>query len=126
MNLLLNSEAEEYVLLLINAVSMTKFNDFIKAISKKYNWHEELCCCYFETNDNDEEYYRFETFEGDSYRIAYESFLSYVRLAIIRYYLGIDSSKSKETLKEVIKNTVFESTLDNVNSSLAIDFPLIG
>jgi len=126
MNLLLNSDADEYILLLINTVSMSKFNKFIETINQKGNWFEELCCCYFEVTEENEGYYRFETFEGNTYKLSYEKFLDYVRLAIIRYYLGSKSNEVRNMLKETIKNTVFESLLDNVNYSLAIDFPLIG
>mgnify|MGYP000768860231 CR=1 FL=1 len=126
MNLLLNHEADEYILLLINTISMSKFDKFIKAINQKNGWSEELCSCYFETTSENEEYYRFETFEGDTYKLSYQKFLGYVRLAIIRYYLGCESDETKEALKRVIKNTVFDSVLDNVDLSLAIDFPLIG
>ena len=126
MNLLLSSDADEYILLLINTISMSKFNTFVETISRKGNWSEELCCCYFETAKGNEKYYRFETFEGDTYKLSYEKFLDYVRLAIIRYYLGSKSDEAKKLLRETIKNTVFESVLDNVNLSLSIDFPLIG
>ncbi len=126
MNLLLRSEAEEYILLLINTVSMSKFEDFVENIISKKDWYEELCCCYFESNNNGDEIYRFETFEGDTYKMSYNNFLSYVKLAIIRYYLGSDTDEMKERLKEKIKNTVFESSLENIDTSLAINLPLIG
>ena len=126
MNLLLSDEADEYILLLINAVPISKFDEFIKAIDKKKGWFEELCCCYFETINGNEEYYRFETFEGDTYKLSYEKFLDYVRLSIIRYYLGVECNEIKESLREKIKGTVFESALDNVDASLSIDSPLIG
>jgi len=126
MNLLLSNDADEYILLLVNTVSMPKFNNFVETISQKGNWSEELCCCYFETTKENEEYYRFETFDGGTYKLSYEKFLDYVRLAIIRYYLGSKSDEARKLLRETIKNTVFESVLDNVNLSLAIDFPLIG
>ena len=125
MNLLLISDADEYILLLINTVSMSKFNEFVETINQKGDWSEELCCCYFETAEENEEYYRFETFEGDTYKLLYEKFLNYVRLAIIRYYLGSKSDEARNTLRETIKNTVFDSVLDNIDPSLASGVPLV-
>ena len=75
-------------------------------------------------NDN-KEYYQFETFEGDTYRMSYNDFLDIVKLAIIRFYLGTDDVEIKESLKEYIKNTVFDSVLDNIDSSLASGVPLV-
>ena len=57
MNLFLSSDADEYIILLINSVSMSKFEKFIKAIDQKEDWIEELCSCYFETENNNKEYY---------------------------------------------------------------------
>ena len=51
MNLFLSSDADEYIILLINSVSMSKFEKFIKAIDQKEDWIEELCSCYFETEN---------------------------------------------------------------------------
>ena len=58
MNLFLSSDADEYIILLINSISMSRFDNFIKAIDKKEDWIEELCCCYFEKESN-KEYYGF-------------------------------------------------------------------
>ncbi|MBQ3408395.1 MAG: hypothetical protein IJH12_04225 [Clostridia bacterium] len=124
MNLFLSSDADEYIILLINSISVSEFEKFIKAIDKKEDWIEELCCCYFET-ENNKDYYRFETFEGNTYKLFYEKFIEYVKLAIIRYYLGNKSDEMKKSLRETIKNTIFEQVLDNIDSSLAIDVPLI-
>lgn len=126
MNLFLSSDAEEYIILLINGISMSEFENFIKAVDKKEDWIEELCCCYFETENYKKEYYRFETFEGNTYKLSYEKFIEYVKLAIIRYYLGNKSDEIKKSLRETIKNTIFEQVLDNIDLSLAIDMPLIG
>ena len=52
MNLFLSSDADEYIILLINSISVSEFEKFIKAIDKKEDWIEELCCCYFETENN--------------------------------------------------------------------------
>ena len=125
MNLFLSSDADEYIILLINSVSMSKFEKFIKAIDQKEDWIEELCSCYFETENNNKEYYRFETFEGNTYKLFYEKFIEYVKLAIIRYYLGNKSDEMKKSLKETKKNTIFEQVLDNIDLSLAIDMPLM-
>ena len=125
MNLFLSSDADEYIILLINSVSMSKFEKFIKAIDQKEDWIEELCSCYFETENNNNEYYRFDTFEGNTYKLFYEKFIEYVKLAIIRYYLGNKSDEMKKSLKETIKNTIFEQVLDNIDLSLAIDMPLM-
>ena len=35
---------------------MSKFEKFIKAIDQKEDWIEELCSCYFETENNNKEY----------------------------------------------------------------------
>ena len=126
MNLFLSSNADEYIILLINSVSMSKFENFIKTVDKKEDWIEELCCCYFEKENNNKEYYRFETFEGNTYKLSYEKFIEYVKFAIIRYYLGNKSDEMKKSLKETIKNTIFEQVLDNIDLSLAIDMPLMG
>lgn len=126
MNLLLSNDADEYILLLINSVSMQQFNEFIECIDQKKNWYEELCCCYFETNNEMYEYYRFETFEGNTYKLAYDEFLKYVKLAIVRFYLGSKDEKIKKSITESIKNTIFKSSLDNIDTSLMIDVPLIG
>ena len=124
MNLFLSSDADEYIILLINSISMSRFDNFIKAIDKKEDWIEELCCCYFEKESN-KEYYGFETFDGNTYKLSYEKFIEYVKLAIIRYYLGNKSDEMKKSLKATIKNTIFETVLDNIDLSLAIDIPLI-
>lgn len=126
MNLLLSNDADEYILFLINSVPMQQFNEFIECIDKKKNWYEELCCCYFEKNNEMYEYYRFETFEGDTYKLAYDEFLKYVKLAIVRFYLGSKDEKNKDSIREAIKNTIFKSSLDNIDASLMIDVPLIG
>lgn len=126
MNLLLSNEADEYIILLINSIPMSKFNSFIKHISQKKNWSEELCCCYFETLNDDFEYYRFETFEGLTFKLSYDEFIKYVKLAIIRFYIGSKDEKSRNEIMESIDNTVFKSILDSIDISLAINTPLIG
>ena len=126
MNLFSSCDADEYIIFLINSVSMSEFENFIKSIEQKKNWYEELCCCYFEIGSDNKEYYRFETFEGNTYKLNYEKFIEYVSLAIIRYYSGNISDKMKKSIKETIKNTIFEKVIDNIDSSLAIDMPLIG
>ena len=40
MNLFLSSDADEYIILLINSISMSRFDNFIKAIDKKEDWIE--------------------------------------------------------------------------------------
>ena len=55
----------------------------------------------------------------------YNYFLDIVKLAIVRFYLGTDDVKIKESLKEYIKNTVFDSVLDHIDSSLASGVPLV-
>lgn len=125
MNLLVNNEANEYVELLINTLPARHFQKFIECVNKKENWTAELCWCFFEKSDDNKEYYQFETFEDDTYRMSYDDFLDIVKLAIIRFYLGTDDVEIKESLKEYIKNTVFDSVLDNIDSSLASGVPLV-
>lgn len=126
MNLLFSHEADEYIILLINSVPISKFESFINKIIQKENWSEELCCCYFESEGENVELYRFETFEGDTYKLSYSKFSDYIQLAIIRYYLGSKSDEAKKRLEATIANTIFESSLNNIDSSLATDIPLIG
>lgn len=126
MNFLLYHEADEYIVMILNDLSKSEFFRFIKCIDQKAYWSGELCSCFFETANENDEYYQFETFEGNSYKMSYGEFLKYVELAIIRFYLGSKDDKDKETIKEVIDNTIFESVLDNVDPSLAIDKPLVG
>lgn len=126
MNFLLYHEADEYIVMILNDLSKSEFFRFIKCIDQKMYWSGELCSCFFETTNEGDEYYQFETFEGNSYKMSYSEFLKYVELAIIRFYLGSKDDKDKETIKEIIENTVFESVLDNVDPSLAIDKPLVG
>lgn len=125
MNLLLSDEAEEYIIFILNSVSMSEFTNFIAAIDRKANWYEELCCCYFE-QANEYEYYRFETFEGNTYKLGYDEFLKYVKLAIIRFYLGCEEDNMKKSILSSIENTIFKSVLDNIDTSLKLDIPLIG
>lgn len=125
MNLLVNNEANECVVLLINSLSACHFKRFIECVDKKENWTAELCWCFFEKSDDNKEYYQFETFEDDTYRMFYDDFLDIVKLAIIRFYLGTDDVRIKESLKEYIKNTAFDSVLDNIDPSLASGVPLV-
>ena len=125
MNLLVNNEANECVELLINTLAACLFKKFIECVNKKENWTAELCWCFFEKSNDNKEYYQFETFEGDTYRMSYNDFLDIVKLAIIRFYLGTNDVKIKESLKEYIKNTVFDSILDNIDPSLASGVPLV-
>ena len=125
MNLLVNNEANECVELLINTLPARHFQKFIECVNKKENWTAELCWCFFEKSDDNKEYYQFETFEDDTYRMSYDYFLDIVKLAIIRFYLGTDDVEIKESLKEYINNTVFDSVLDNIDSSLASGVPLV-
>ena len=125
MNLLVNNEANECVELLINTLPARHVQKFIECVNKKENWTAELCWCFFEKSDDNKEYYQFETFEDDTYRMSYDDFLDIVKLAIIRFYLGTDDVEIKESLKEYIKNTVFDSVLDNIDSSLASGVPLV-
>lgn len=128
MNLLfsddLNSEKDFDVILLINTISESSFNDFLMKISSKGDWVEELCCCYYEM-DHEKEYYRFENFEGNHSMLPYEQFTNYVELAIIRYLLAC--SPEKRILSEKIVNrTIFVSALDNVEESFSTGVPLVG
>ena len=125
MNLLINNEANECVELLINTLPARHFQKFIECVNKRGSWTAELCWCFFEKSDDNKEYYQFETFEDDTYRMSYDDFLDIVKLAIIRFYLGTDDVEIKESLKEYIKNTVFDSVLDNIDSSLASGVPLV-
>ena len=125
MNLLVNNEANDFVDFLINTFTARHFQKFIECVNKKENWTAELCWCFFEKSDDNKEYYQFETFEDDTYRMSYDDFLDIVKLAIIRFYLGTDDVEIKESLKEYIKNTVFDSVLDNIDSSLASGVPLV-
>lgn len=120
----LKNEKDFDIILLINSISESKFNSFIKKISSKSNWSEELCCCYFETSDNSE-YYRFETFEGNSFKLTYDEFLYYVRLAIIRYFLECKTYENKKILEDVIKNTILSPVLNEIDESLSTGFPLV-
>lgn len=126
MNLLLSTEADEFILLLINTIPMSKFSQFIHNIDQKKNWSEELCCCYFENDNCNNSYYRFETFEGNTYKLSYDDFLEFVRLAIIRFYLGSKEDEMQLSIKDSIANTVFHSCLNDIDDSLALDIPLIG
>lgn len=121
MNLLVNNETNECVELLINTLQACHFKKFIECVNKKENWTAELCWCFFEKSDDNKEYYHLET----SDRIYYDDFLNVIKLAIIRFYLGTDDIKIKESLKEYIKNTVFDSVLDNIDPSLASGVPLV-
>ena len=127
MNLIVNSdlikESDFDIILLINAVSPTYFHSFIKTIAEKGDWHEELCCCYFETIDN-VEYYSFETFEDNNFRLTYDEFSHYVKLAIIRYLLGWKYDEDKKKLEEIVKNTSFSSVLNEVDEAYSIGLPL--
>lgn len=128
MNLLfindLKSKNNFDVILLINTISESNFNDFLMKISSKGDWVEELCCCYYET-DHEKEYYRFETFEGNHSLLPYEQFTNYVELAIIRYLLAC--SPEKRILSEKIVNrTIFVSALNNVDESFSTGVPLVG
>ena len=125
MNLLVNNEVNECVALLINALPVCHFKKFIECVNKKENWTEELCWCAFEKSNDNKEYYVFETFEDDTCTIPYDEFLEVVKLAIIRFYLGTHDDKSKEMLKDSVKNTVFESALVNIDPLLASDIPLV-
>ena len=125
MNLLVNNEANECVELLINTLPACHFKKFIECVNKKENWTAELCWCFFEKSDDNKEYYHLETFENNNYRIYYDNFLNIIKLAIIRFYLGTDDVKIKESLKEYIKSTVFDSDLDNIDPSLASGGPLV-
>lgn len=125
MNLLVNNEANECVKLLINTVPMCHFKKFIECVDKKENWTAELCWCSFENSDDNKEYYQFETFEDETYKMSYDDFLNIVKLAITRIYLGTNDVKIKESLKEYIKNTVFDSVLDSIDPSLESGVPLV-
>ena len=128
MNLLFNydfkKEEEFDVILLINAVTESKISSFVNTISSKGNWSEELCCCYFEKNGNNE-CYRFETFEGNSFRINYNKFVDYVSLAIIRYLLGCKVEENIVLFKKSIRNTIFVSALNDIDESLSTGVPLV-
>lgn len=125
MNLLVNNETNECVELLINTLQACHFKKFIECVNKKENWTAELCWCFFEKSDDNKEYYQFQTFEDDTYKISYDDFLDIIKLVIIKFYLGTDDVKIKESLKGYIKNTVFDSVLDNIDPSLASGVPLV-
>ena len=126
MNLLVNNEVNECVALLINALPVCHFKNFIECVNKKENWTEELCWCAFEKSNDNKEYYVFETFEDETYTMLYEEFLEVVKLAIIRLYLGANDDKKREILKEAVKNTAFDSVLDNIDPSQASSIPIYG
>lgn len=124
MNIFVNYEVNECVVLLINSIPACHFKKFIECVDKKENWAVDLCWCYFEKSDDNKEYYQFETLEDNTYRMSYDDFVDIVKLAIIRFYLGTDDV-NKESIKEYIKNTVFDAALDNVDPSLASGVPLV-
>lgn len=125
MNLLVNNETNECVELLINTIPAARFTKFIDCVNKKEGWVTEVCWCFLEKSDDNKEYYRFETFEDETCTLSYDDFVSIVKLAIIRYYIGADDVKIKEELKEHIKNTIFDSILDSIDPSLASGVPLV-
>lgn len=125
MNLLVNNEANICVELLINTLPASHFKKFIECVDKKENWTSELCWCSFENTDENKEYYQFETFDDDTYKMSYDDFKDIVKLAIIRFYLGTDDIEVREAIKECIKNTVFDSALDNIDPALASGVPLV-
>lgn len=126
MNLFLSSDADEYIILLINSVSMSKFEKFIKAIDQKEDWIEELCSCYFETENNNKEYYRFETFEGNTYRHTCATLLyneGNADILIAQKILGHESLSSTEIythindvkLKDIMQNYGVSSLIEKEN-----------
>ncbi len=128
MNLLfindLKSKKNFYVILLINTIPESNFNNFLMKISSKGDWVEELCCCYYET-DHEKEYYRFETFEGNHSLLPYEQFTNYIELAIIRYLLACSPEK-RIVSEKIVNRTIFASALDNVEESFSTGVPLVG
>lgn len=110
--------------LIINAISLTSFHTFVKTIAGKGDWCEELCCCYFEKIDN-VEFYSFETFEDNNFRLTYNEFLHYVKLAIIRYFLGWKYDEDKKKLEEIMVNTSFSSVLNEIDESYSTGLPLM-
>ncbi len=125
MNLLVNNETNECVELLINTIPASHFIKFIDCVNRKERCVSELCWCFLEKSDDNKEYYYFETFEDETCTLFYDDFVSIVKLAIIRYYIGTDDAKIKAELKEHIKNTVFDSILDSIDPSLTSGVPLI-
>lgn len=128
MNLLfsndLKSKKDFDVILLINTISESNFNDFLMKISLKGDWVEELCCCYYETN-HEKAYYRFENFEGNHSLLPYEQFVNYINLAIIRYLLACSPEK-RISSEKIVNRTIFASALDNVEESFSTGVPLVG
>lgn len=123
MNLLVEGEADECVIMLINAIPGMYFTKFIDEVINKRNLSSELCWCEFKNLD-DYEYYHFETFMDDIYEISYSDFIEIIKLAIIRYYIGTCDER-KILLKEYVKNTIFDSILDNIDSSMDSGIPLV-
>lgn len=124
MNLLINGEGNECVILLINTIPRAHFIKFIDSVIFKENLASELCWCSFEIEDG-KEYYRFETFEDETYELSYSEFVDIVKLAIIRFYLGTDDKEMKDALEEHTKNTIFDSILDNIDPTLDSGIPLV-
>ena len=112
------------VILLINAVTERRFDDFINAIVNKDDWIEELCCCYFQVKNNNDGYL-FETCEGNEFYMLYEEFIEYVKLAIIRYLVGCKAEENKQNIKHIVSNTILSDLLNNVPSSSSLDIPLV-
>lgn len=117
-------ESDFDITLIINALSPKCFLSFVERIAEKGDWYEDLCCCYFEFIDNIE-YYRFETFEGNKFRLTYNEFLYYVKLAIIRYFLDWESNEDKKQLELIVKNSSFSSVLNEIDESYSTGIPLI-
>lgn len=128
MNLLfdkdINNKDRFDIVLLINAVTEKNFGDFITAISDKKDWIEELCCCYFEVNNNSDSYL-FETFEGENFYMLYEDFIEYVKLAIIRYLNNCKNTENREQIRAIVARSIFADLLESsyINDDLKV--PLI-
>ena len=110
--------------LMIQSVLPSTFHKFVKAIDEKGDWVTELCSCYFEKSDN-EEFYRFETFEYECFRSTYNEFIYYLKLAIIRFFLDWEYEEHKKILEEIVKNTSFSSVLNEIDESYSTGIPLV-
>lgn len=117
-------ESDFGAIMMIESVPPSTFHKFVKAIAEKADWCEELCWCYFEMIDN-VEFYLFETFEDNNFRLTYNEFLHYVKLAIIRYFIGWKNDEDKKKLEEIVMKTSFSSVLNEIDESYSTGFPLI-
>lgn len=113
---------DEPIARLINSVREGAFCDFITAITERKDWHEDLCCCYYQSGESMS--YRIETSEG-AFVISYGQTAEYVELGIMRYLQGCGDPEKQERILRLIQNTVFSSAEYLVDQMPPTGIPLI-